>query len=50
MTEDRWNKWSKDIMEITSGIPPVKSRSNLLPQVLIMVGIPGNFLVSGILE
>jgi len=42
MTDSQWQKWSKDIMDLIFGIPHPTKRSTGLPQVLVMVGIPGS--------
>jgi len=42
MTDFQWIRWKKDIMDLLAGIVHPKKRSDQLPQVLIMVGLPGS--------
>jgi predicted kinase len=42
MNDVQWQRWSKDVMDLISGIPHPTKRSVGVPQVLVMVGIPGS--------
>jgi predicted kinase len=43
MNKSQWSKWSRDIMELVVGAPnPNKVTKQMVPQVLVMVGIPGS--------
>lgn len=43
MSNAQWAKWSRDIMQLVAGMPnPNREVKIMLPQVLIMVGVPGS--------